>query len=316
MAKILGSGAYGTAYLIDGYVIKLQKIFAKEKKRNMKYPHWREIDAMEVLSKDDIIAKHIPELIAYKTDSKLPYIHPKMDNLPSKMQREIELRNQSPFTFAIKMSYVGQPISDFSALSQKSIITMMLQLITLLYDINSKGYSHNDIHPHNILRAAKPCNLTILGETVSFDETYYIIDFGLCDNPKISGSYGAQKANSHQDIAYLYMNILLENRWDKIYASYIRESHPIINIAKECNSAQKRLELIQPSLKADIDKMMSDTEGDYYQLVTAAILLCYTRTGKFKKQYKPNHFIGIENIIHIHHKNEHLQSWLKLYHKK
>lgn len=318
MATSLGSGAYGTAFLVDGNVLKLQKIYAKERKCDLKYVHWREIDVMKNLYGDPILAPYMPKLLDYKIDyGKVKYVHPVCKNIPTTMQRDIERRNESPYTFCIKMNYVGKRVESAEALSPKSRAIMMVQMLNFIYQMNSKGYSHNDIHWDNILRADKPCRVK-LGHNnyIDFPETFSLIDFGVADHAKISGKIAVQKACSHQDVAYLYLNILLERHWDDIYPSYINnDMHPIIEAAQRVKFATSKLIKDCPSLRRDVRDLVDHGGDTYDKLVTASVMLCYASFDKrFKKIFK-NASIQecIKNIKYIYSREDHITAWVEEY---
>lgn len=320
MAESLGSGAYGTAFLVNGYVLKLQKIYAKERKRDIKYVHWREIDTMSNLYKNNILAHHMPRLISHKIDNKkVKYIHPNCNNIPSSMQRDIQRRNESPYTFCIKMSYVGKRIGSSRNLSQKSRSSMMIQILNFLYEMNSMGYSHNDIHWDNILRAEKPCKVKIgYNKYMEFPETFSLIDFGISDHAKISGKRAVQRACSYQDVAYLYLNLLLEGHWSDIYPSYINNDvHPIIEVAQNFGFIKSSIIRDCPSLHRDLEDLIDNGGDTYDKLVTASIMLCYASTDKrFKKIFnKVGNIPGLRNIRHIYSRESHINSWINEYNK-
>ena len=177
--KELGKGVYGIGYLIKKnkkkYVLKIQKILESEKKYNLKYKHWKEIESFKYIQK---IPKqyHIffPKLINYSV-LKCNF------NLNTKNSNKTKIIKKSKYCLSIIMKYEGKEIGllifnkNFSLIDKYSLIVQIYYINTILN--NNKLY-YTDYHSENIVYIKKNKKIKINNSIINTNYIYSLIDLG------------------------------------------------------------------------------------------------------------------------------------------
>lgn len=159
--KKLGSGMFGTAYLVekDGekYALKIQKILPEHTKKSYKYELWRELDLYNYINKlNDNDSKFFTKLYDYEI----------YDNCKHKQNRPFKLANDN-FSNKLKkldlskscvnflLEYKGSTtLHEFLStknVDKKLIRSFILQIIKMTQILKKGGYMHGDLHTGNIM---------------------------------------------------------------------------------------------------------------------------------------------------------------------
>jgi len=158
--KKLGAGMFGTTYLVNykdkEYAMKIQHILPKHKKENYKYEIWRELDLYKYINKlpkdeqefftklyyFDIVddCKHKQER-PFKARGKFAELLAELDKSKVCSRYIIEYKGKMNLhTFLIKHK-----------VSEKCILSFMLQICKIILILYKGGYSHADLHGQNIM---------------------------------------------------------------------------------------------------------------------------------------------------------------------
>jgi len=157
--KKLGSGMFGTTYLVKyknkQYTLKIQNILEKDKKPSFKNKLWRELDFYNFINKlnnDEQI--FFAKLYAYKI----------YDNCNHVVERPFEISKDDTFFSKYDNSNVcvkllleykeGTNLHQFllnNKLTKNQVLSILLQICKIMLILYKAGYSHNDLHPDNII---------------------------------------------------------------------------------------------------------------------------------------------------------------------
>jgi len=247
IVKKLGAGMWGTVYLIDyenkKYAMKVQKILEEEKSRNPKFSIWRELLFFNDVNKMPRYAqKFFCRLHGYKIQECGKYRHIRPKNIP---QNSIHVEyfkkmNASNICVVLVMDYVGSlSLYDYlqTNLPAKKIYTILLQICKINKIMSDMKYSHNDLHPSNIMVTQTKSGLQLVaidygnvtnasyGKTLSNDsEEYYFLDltkslFYILQNaPKLEKNCRLQKKKFPYEIKKKYD----EDVWKMLFQQYER----------------------------------------------------------------------------------------------
>ncbi len=211
--KKLGAGMLGTVYLIEyedkKYAMKIQKIFEEEKTKNMKFPIWRElVFYSEVNKMPPESQKFFCKLYEYKIieDCKHIQIRPKV--FPNKLDFFNKI-NKSNICIVLIMDYKG-PMNLYDFLQyhipKKKVYSILLQVCKIILTLSNLKYSHNDLHPGNIMVHS---TIDKTFEIMKYKIPYYglqlvAIDYGNMTNQKYSDNYNFLQLT--ESLFYIIMN--------------------------------------------------------------------------------------------------------------
>jgi serine/threonine protein kinase len=250
--KKLGTGMFGTVYLIEyenkKYAMKVQKILEEEKIKNIKYPIWREllfyrdVDKMPQESQ-----KFFCHLHGYKIQECGKYKHIRPKNIPqnSIYVKYFKKMNASNKCIILIIDYLGETsLYDYlqTKLSAKKIYTILLQICEINKILSDMKYSHNDLHPSNLMVTKTKSGLQLVaidygnmtnasyGKAFSNDsEEYYFLDlsktiFSILQNePKLEKNCRLQKKKYPYEIKKKYEEDVLKilfQKYEKIVDAY------------------------------------------------------------------------------------------------
>lgn len=160
--KRLSSGMFGTTYLVEKdnekFVIKRQKILSSQRKKDYKHGLWREIDVYNFINtlkkKDQIFFNIMHDYKIYgncKHIQKRPF---KVDK-DNPFRKTLDKLDKSKYCCDILIDYInGITLHDYlikNKVSKKQLYSFMTQLIKIVDILYRGGYSHNDIHPGNLM---------------------------------------------------------------------------------------------------------------------------------------------------------------------
>lgn len=209
--KKLGAGIWGTVYLIDyekkKYAMKVQKITEEEKTKNPVYPIWRELLFYKDVNKMPWDSqKFFSRLYGFKLQKCDKYKHIRPKNIPenSILVEKFKQINASNLCVILIMDYLGStPLYDYLLInhSTKKIYTILLQICKIILILNEMKYSHNDLHPANIM--VIPTNdktFEINGYNVPYNRLQLVaIDYGNMTNV----SYGKEFLDDSEEYYFL-----------------------------------------------------------------------------------------------------------------
>ena len=199
--KKLGAGMLGTVYLIEydnkQYAMKIQKILEKEKIQNMKFPIWRELLFYRDVNKMPQEAqKFFCKLYGYKIVENCKHKQVRLKNIPKilKIQEYFKKMNESNICIVFIIDYKGSTnLYDFlqTNLSTKQIYSILLQVCKIILLLSDMKYSHNDLHPGNIMiQQTKDKTFEIMGHQIPYHGLQLVaIDYGSISNEKYSKKY-------------------------------------------------------------------------------------------------------------------------------
>ena len=198
--KILGIGMFGTTYLAQlgnkKYALKIQHILPKDRIKDFKNELWRELDLYEYINgmkKDDQSfftrlhgfeifnnCKHI-QMRPFKVDFNDP---------KNKFAKKIKELDESDWCVKYLLDLQGNmQLGKFllkSRIPLKLLYSICLQICKITDLLYEGGYSHNDLHPGNIMiNKTDKKYFTLKGKRIPF-EGYQIstIDYGMVQHEK------------------------------------------------------------------------------------------------------------------------------------
>lgn len=191
--KKLGTGMLGTVYLIEyenrKYAMKVQKILEEEKKKNIKSIIWREILFYEDVNKiPPESQKFFSKLYAYKIIENCTHKHIRPKKIPI-MVSLLDKMNKSNICIILVIDYKGSTnLYNFlqNNLSKKQIYSILLQVCKILLLLQDIKYSHNDLHPGNIMvHSTKDKEFEIFGNLIPYNGFQLVaIDYGSMTHEK------------------------------------------------------------------------------------------------------------------------------------
>lgn len=193
--KKLGSGMYGTTYLIKiqdkDYAMKIQKILPNQKNKNLSIDIWREIDLYNYINEMKL------ENQCFFT--KL-YFYDIINDCNHKQERQYEVNKNSNlgkmFTEYDESSYCIRFILDYHngttlrkymqthTLTTKQKYSILLQIAKMIWLLYKGGYIHNDLHAENIMVSpTSQKTFTLFGKKIPyFGIQLSAIDYGMVMN--------------------------------------------------------------------------------------------------------------------------------------
>jgi serine/threonine protein kinase len=296
--KKLGAGMIGTVYLIEyeneKYAMKVQKILEDEKIMNIKYTIWREILFYNDVNKMSPEAqKFFCKLYGFKIieDCKHKQIRSKV--IPALIS-VLNKMNKSNICIVLIIDYKGTTtLYDFlgKKLSKNQIYSILLQVYKIILLLSDLKYSHNDLHPGNIMiQATNDKTFEIMGYHIPYNGLQLVaIDYGNMTNEKYSKKY-----NEDEETYYLLQ--LTESLF------YILQNKP--KLEKDCRMQKKEYPYEKKNFKNNknnIWKILFQNHKKNIDKYAEKYLQLYPNLRKFYSQFKKNiHNSSIRNI----HKNE------------
>jgi len=161
--KKLGAGVIGTTYLAtyknNNYALKIQKILKQIKiVKNYKIDMWRELslyDYINKMKKEDRI--FFTKIYDYKIYNNCTHKQERKIELDvnNRFHRKIIKLDKSKWCIKYLTEYKGNTtLSDFvkkDKLTSKLALSFCLQIAKIMFLLYKGGYSHNDLHPENIM---------------------------------------------------------------------------------------------------------------------------------------------------------------------
>ena len=163
--KKLGTGMFGSVYKViynnKKYALKIQHILPKDKVKNFNNSLWREFDVynyINTLNKDDQL--FFTRLYSYKIYNKCTHIQKRpykinLDDSKNEFSKQLKKLDKSDWCVKYLLDYKGSDTLETflqkNNLAQKQVYSLCLQICKIIYILYRGGYSHNDLHPGNII---------------------------------------------------------------------------------------------------------------------------------------------------------------------
>lgn len=165
VTRKLGSGMLGTTYLAKyrnkTYALKIQHILEKDVPKNFKSELWRELDVYKYISKLSRTDKlFFTSLHGYDIYNQCEHIQKRpfdIDNADAKNEfiKRLKKLDESDWCVKYLMDYKGHMTLQNYLIkykpSPKVIYSVLSQICKIIYTLYLGGYSHNDLHPGNIM---------------------------------------------------------------------------------------------------------------------------------------------------------------------
>lgn len=162
--KTLGAGMYGTTYLVNykdkKYAMKIQHILEKDIKKDYKNEIWRELDLynyINKLNKED--QRFFTKLYDFEIIDNCNHNQERPFNIDSIQDnnfiKKLQTLDKSKVCVKYLLDYKGNiNLDNFLTkhkITEKQILSLCLQICKIIYVLYQGGYSHNDLHPGNIM---------------------------------------------------------------------------------------------------------------------------------------------------------------------
>ena len=159
-SEVIGSGLFGTSYLLIfnnvDYVLKVQKIFKNQKKKDMKIPFWRELKFYDVIKKKvpKEYQKFFMKLIKYRFKENCKHIQKRtfVPNNPE-LKKHLKELDKSNTCLEMLVEYKGYTLGNimhYYTPNKNQILSLILQLCISEKILRKINYLHNDMHVNNI----------------------------------------------------------------------------------------------------------------------------------------------------------------------
>lgn len=221
--KELGAGVFGTTYLAKinnkKYALKIQHILPSHRKKSFKSDLWREMDLYDfinTLPKKD--QQFFTKLYYFEIYDNCDHVQKRTQKLPDKgpWAKKIKNLNSSPYCVKYITDYHGDltlaRYLETSNVSLSKKYSIMLQLIKIMMILYKNGYSHNDLHPGNVMiKKTKEKYFEFENHKIPFEGIQCIaIDYGevLHDKFKMKLS-GFQKSFQTDKKEHLFKEMVL-----------------------------------------------------------------------------------------------------------
>lgn len=197
--KKLGSGAFGDTYLVKykdkQYAMKIENITEEEVKKDLSSPVWREIDFATTMYKE--CPNHIMKLYEYDIIENCKHRHKNKLNpdsyfqLNTNAEQYYNKKMNSKYCLRMIYSLVDVTIDQYSKelikKPQEVWYSLFIQYFYVIYCLNKKGYSHNDLHKNNIgIVFTENKTITVFKDyhIPTFGFKLVLMDYGLVLNDK------------------------------------------------------------------------------------------------------------------------------------
>jgi len=200
----LGTGMLGTTYLVEyrgkQYAQKIQHILPKDIHKNYKNDLWRELDLYEYINTlNPEEQQFFTRLHGFKIFDNCA--HNQILERPFKVDytadnpfvKRLNLLDQSPWCATYLLDYKGETTLDHylanNKLKPEQYYSICLQVCKIIHTLYKGGYSHNDLHPGNIMlsQTNKP-HFQFMGKNIPYNRfAITAIDYGEVLHRKFKG---------------------------------------------------------------------------------------------------------------------------------
>jgi serine/threonine protein kinase len=223
----LAEGFFSEVYLIKNLdnnkkcVLKIQKILESNQNEDFKYEIWREIDFSLFVNKlPKSKKKFFIEMYDYKIDNNCKEVSKSF--LKSYNLNKKKLKKLFESEYCLKIIYELRKYSLYDLLKKNNIslnekYSFLVQIFYALDIMKKNGYTHNDLHTHNIMYEKSNDYIKIRNKKFKSKYQYSLIDYGFVNHKK----YSLKKKDNVQLIIFLQnlnreniiIDIYRENNW-------------------------------------------------------------------------------------------------------
>jgi len=286
--KKIGYGMFGTTYLANYngklYAVKLQHILEKDKKKDYKNEIWREFDLykyIDTLNKEEQV--FFTKLYDYKIYDNCTHIQDrpiKIDfkNKKDEFAQNLKKLDESDWCVKYLLDYKGNTTLEKFLLrrkmTQKQIYSFMLQICKIIYILYEGGYSHNDLHPRNIMiNETTKKYFNFMNKKISYEGYQLsVIDYGLVLHTKFGKHNGYNKSFIHNRERFAFNEMFS-------CSTIIFDNTTKLNI--DCINMGKPLPWGKKGRKYDEStKNMILNHPDFYKIMKHKYVKIYTKSKK------------------------------------
>jgi serine/threonine protein kinase len=276
--KRLGFGVSGTTYLVKyknkDYILKIQKILEKDTKKEFKNDIWREIDLYKFINQLPKEEQHFfTKLYSYKIYNNCDFIQERHLNLADVFK---DLDN-SKFCIKYLLEYKkGQTLKDFLIkhnLKEHQILSILLQICKVILILYKAGYSHNDLHPENIIiHNTNKKFFKLFNKNIPYNGYQIsVIDYGLVLHKKFGIDYPFNKLLTNPE----------EHMFNEMYYAIFNIINNSFKYKYDCMKANKKLPWERKGFSLNkITKKIIINYPVFYKTAKAKYLKLYPNTHK------------------------------------
>jgi serine/threonine protein kinase len=284
--KKLGAGMLGTTYLAEyknkEYALKIQHILEKDKIKDYKNEMWRELDLYKFinkLNKEDQV--FFTKLYDYKIYNNCSHIQkrPFDINNNSEFAKKLKELDESEWCLKYLLDYKGNNnLNKFlikNKLTEKQILSILIQVCKIILILYEAGYSHNDLHPGNIMiNKTNKKYFNFMNKQIPY-HGYQIsaIDYGEVLHKKFGMKLtGSQKLFDKDITKYMFIDMFYSHQ------------NIISNLPKYINDCEKAKKLMPWEHKINtfdiMTKKMITNYNDFYKISKVKYLKIYPKAEK------------------------------------
>jgi hypothetical protein len=307
IVKKLGVGMIGTTYLVkyngNNYALKIQNILTSEKNKSYKNSLWREIDLYDYINNlQPKQQKFFTKLYGYEiiNDCKHKQIRPykfDLNNIEDKSVMHLLKLDKSNLCIKLLTQYKGnktlQQYLNSNTLTVTQTYSIILQICNIILILYEGGYSHNDLHPENImLNFTEEKTFTFLNKKIPFYGLHIsAIDYGSVLHKKFKINYKDDEKE------------FLENRkaffFEELYSKimlFITNFGKYVNGCKKIKHKLPREQKINPFENGV--KMLINKQHEFFTITKNKYIKLYPKSKKLIDDVEENiNKLTIEKMV-------------------
>jgi len=187
--KELGSGMYGTVYLVekDGkkYALKIGHILEKDLNKDLSSPLWREIEFMTNFTNNN--PDQFMQLIEYDVVNRCDHVQKYASLMRKSKEKHLIALSKSPYCSRQILNLIDVSMEKINFSENLNLnYSLVVQVLYAVYLMHKAGYVHLDLHLANIgVKYTDRKYVKIFGKDVpTFGHQVQLLDFGFVLNKK------------------------------------------------------------------------------------------------------------------------------------
>lgn len=185
----LGSGMYGTVYLVekDGkkYALKIGHILEKDLNKDLSSPLWREIEFMTNFTNNN--PDQFMQLIEYDVVNRCEHVQKYASLMRKSKEKHLIALSKSPYCSRQILNLIDVSMEKINFSENINLnYSLVVQVLYAVYLMHKAGYVHLDLHLANIgVKYTDRKYVKIFGKDVpTFGHQVQLLDFGFVLNKK------------------------------------------------------------------------------------------------------------------------------------